>query len=382
MRIVWLLALTASLVACGGDANVRTPTELQSLKSVVAARSQWAMELPSSGYDKTYPRLGMAARAGVLYNVTPVGNVIAQESSAGRVRWNREIGGRISSTPALNEALVFVGTTDGELVALEQIDGKVRWRARLSSEIVAAVAANSDYVVARSVDGRVYGLHAADGSQIWQMQRPVPVLTVYGEGTPVISDDTVLIGFANGRLAALNIDDGTTQWEVTVASPRGRTDLERMVDVDATPLVVDGIVYAGAHQGRIMAVTLDDGRVLWSRDISTLRDMAVVADALYLVDDDSVVHALDRKRGVDLWQQEWLRYRNLTAPVVQAGMLVLADMEGYVHWLAQDNGQMLGRYRVGTSAILAAPLVDQDRIYIRDASGHVEALQLQRKGHS
>jgi outer membrane protein assembly factor BamB len=165
-------------------------------------------------------------------------------------------------------------------------------------------------------------------------------------------------------------------WEIPVAESHGRSEIERIVDVDVQGVVVGKVLYAAAYQGKLVAFNLESGRIVWSREISTYSGMDVDAGAIYLTDEKGNVMALDLNTGASLWQQESLHGRGLTAPSITGKYLAVADFEGYVHWLARDDGRFVARYRQSRSAILARPLADGDTLYVSSQNGGLSALQL------
>ena len=211
----------------------------------------------------------------------------------------------------------------------------------------------------------------------------------------MIAGDIVLSAFDNGRLLAVNLQSGKLLWQTTISIPRGRTDLERMVDIDANPVVVDDTVYVVSYQGRLAAVQLGSGRILWTRDIASYNGMMVDVYRIYLVDSQSMVWALDRFNGATLWKQDALLRRSLTTPRLQNQYVIVADFDGFVHWLRRDNGKLVARLRVNaydysdpdldetqdlqfpkTNNILAPPLVHGNSLIAMDRYGHTEAFDI------
>ena len=208
----------------------------------------------------------------------------------------------------------------------------------------------------------------------------------------------VIIGSDSGKLAALTLKTGTVLWETQIADPRGRTELERMVDIDAQPILMEDVVYVVTFQGRLATVQLDSGRMLWARDISSYSGMALDPYRVYITDSESQVWALNRFNGATLWRQDKLLRRSLTGPVLQGPYLVVADYDGYVHWLKREDGRIVARKRVNqdwheahqedfekvedqfskANNILAAPKEFDSMILVMDRQGHIEAFELER----
>ena len=230
-------------------------------------------------------------------------------------------------------------------------------------------------VVVRTVDGRITGLSAKDGANLWVHDHNVPVLTLRGVGEPVVIDGQVIAGFASGKLIALRLNDGALLWEARVAIPGGRSDLDRVVDIDATLAVGDGVVHVTSYQGNIATVLLRDGRVLWNRDMSSHTGIAADRRNLYVSDDNSHVWALERRSGASLWKQDKLQARAVTAPVVFGNYLVVGDIEGYLHWMSRSDGSFVARVRIDEQGILAPPVRVGDILYVSGKGGTLTALR-------
>ncbi len=374
MRYLWSLSLVWLLVGCSSSGPVHPPTLLEPFAQTVKVNAVWKKRLDSSDLDQVYADLTPVISGSRIYSVAAEGVITALEIERGRAVWEVTLESPLSGGLALNDELLFVGTAEAELLALNKHDGQEVWRAALSSEPLAPPVATESIVIIRTGDGKVYGFNPENGQRLWQVERTVPVLTLRGESRPVLSDELVLVGFPSGRLMAISLYDGSVRWEVAVATPKGRSDLERMVDVDATPLIDRGVVYAASHQGRIVALSLETGSLLWERELSSSAGMTLDSQVLYVTDDEGQVWALDRKSGASLWKQEKLKYRQVTAPRLLDESLVVGDFEGYLHWLSREDGHLMSRYRVSKAAIRVAPLYVDKVLYVRSEGGDLEAL--------
>jgi outer membrane protein assembly factor BamB len=272
--------------------------------------------------------------------------------------------------------VAVVGSRDGQVIALARDTGERLWTASVSSEVLAPPAVGDAIVVVQSVDGRLFGLSIADGKRVWLYERAEPALSLRGTDPPVLITDAVLAGFASGRLAAVRLEDGRPLWETTVAQPRGRNEIERLVDVDVSPLVFSDAIYAASYQGKLVAINPSNGNIQWSRDVSTHSGMVSDGTNLYLSDDRGYVLAFDRRTGASVWKQEALRVRSLNAPVMYADAVVVADYEGYVHWLAREDGRFIARYQIGSSPVRAPGVVAGDTLFVAGISGTLSALRL------
>jgi outer membrane protein assembly factor BamB len=376
MRFVLPVVLIVLLGACSSPGPIYEPTKLEPLKSGLKVKQLWSASTSSSAKDEIYDRLEPVIKDGVLYSVGAKGRLLAVDIIKGKRLWKSKTELVISGGLGVNTNFLFVGSADAEVVAFSRENGEPLWRKSVSSEILSPPVATDSHVIVRCGDGSIYALDAKSGATLWQTQRSVPVLSLRGNATPVIAGDTVFIGMADGRLAALSLYDGGARWETAVVVPQGRTELERMSDVDAKPIVEDDTVYAVAHQGRVVALSTSTGTLKWSHDIGSAAGMALDEHHLYVVDDEDNVWALDRRNGAALWKQDKFKYRNLTAPLRSDDAVVVGDFEGYLHWLSLEDGHILARYQVDNDGLRVSPLEVDGVLYARSRDGKVKALQL------
>lgn len=370
-----LLALPVLLLACSEKGPIREPADLVKVESpVLKPRVLWDSG-PGDGNDGLHTRLRLAVEPDVLLTADIGGDVFALEPKSGRRLWRAETGARIVAGPSVSGALAFVGTLDGEVIALKRADGSVAWRVALSSEVMAPPVSDGRVVVVRCGDGKVFGLNADTGARIWSFDRAVPPLTLRGLSAPLISGGVAYVGLDNGRLAALRLENGEVIWEEVVAAPAGRSELERIVDVDADPLVTGDGIFAVSFGGELAAVSVAEGRVAWRRPIKSYSGVALAGRVLAVTDEDGLIWALDAQTGASLWKQEALKYRRLSAPLVVGDHLVVADFEGYLHWLAPQDGRIIARVRAVDDPV-TAPLVEHDGVlYVLDDDGDVAAVE-------
>jgi len=371
-RTLALVAALGALVACSKDKTVEPPAELVDLNQTLAVQKVWS-EGVGGGGEKLRLALGLAEDSGVLYAASRDGKVRALDADTGRTRWQVDTKADLSAGPAVGDGLVVVGTTSGMVIALEVADGQQRWRAKMSGEVLAAPLVAGDRVVVRSVDGRMRALNAADGSEAWMVEDVVPRLTLRGTSAPVRAGDVVIGGFDSGRIMAVALASGDILWQAQVSSPRGRTELERIADIDSAVRVAGEEIYAIGYQGRIAMVALDTGQVWWARDLSSYRGIGLDDDQLYVATSDGDVVALKRRDGGTVWEQTGLKRRALSTPVTHAGAVVVGDFEGYLHWMDRGSGRFVARQRLGSTRIAATPLVIGDRLFVMDEGGKIAA---------
>jgi outer membrane protein assembly factor BamB len=372
-RTLVVLAALGVLAGCSDkDEVVEKPAELVDLNATLAVQKLWSTSVGGGG-EKLQLALGIAEDSGVLYAAARDGKVRAIDAATGRTRWDADTEAELSAGPAAGGGLLVVGTTGGSVIALEAETGKQRWRVNVSGEVLAAPLVAGDRIIVRSVDGRLRALNAADGKEAWMVEDIVPRLTLRGTSPPVRSGDVVLCGFDSGRVMAVAIGTGDILWQAQVSSPRGRTELERLADIDAAVRVAGDEVYAVGYQGRVAMIALDTGQLWWTRDLSSYSGMSVDDSQLYVANSDGEVVALRRRDGGTVWQQTGLKRRALGTPTVHAGAIVVGDFDGYLHWMDRESGRFVARERPGSERIAAAPVVVGDRLFVMDEGGKVVA---------
>lgn len=367
LPLVALLAL-----GCSKEKDVDPPAELVKFEPVVKVARAWSAG--TRGGDDVL-RLGLrpAVADGRVYVAGHGGDVQALDLASGRVLWRQTTEFEFTGGPAAGEGLVAVGTSAGEVLAFDAQTGAERWRATVGGEVLTAPAIAGGLVVVRTVSGFLHGLRAADGGEAWTYEQLVPRLSLRGNGPPVVSGDMVIAGFDNGKVVALSLAAGELLWTATVAPVHGRTEIERLVDIDAPVQVLGQDVYVAGFQGRVAMLARDSGQIWWGRELSSYRGLAADDDRLYVTASDGAVVALRRRDGTELWRQDQLLRRGLTAPAIEGDMLVVADFEGYLHWLDAASGRLLARAKAGGGRISNAPVAADGLTLVQTDGGDVQA---------
>ncbi len=371
------IAITGLLAACaGGTSNVEPPAPLVSFTPSAKIKTLWSVDV-GKGETKKFIELAPVMHEGTLYAIDINGRVGAYAADTGRQRWHVELNEPVAAAVGFGEGLVLVGTKNANVFALEPGNGKQRWKGTVATEILSRPVADAGIVVVQTIDGRITGLSTQDGRRLWTQQRTEPSLSLRGTATPLINGGIVYTGFASGKLIAVDLESGRPLWERTVARPRGRNEIERLVDVDAPPLIVGDTLFVVSYQGNVVALERTTGRVLWSREGSSYSGMAVGGASLYLTDAEGNVIALDQRSGASLWKQDKLHARLLNAPAVVGEYLAVGDLEGYVHWLAPESGAFVARARVGSGPIRGIATASGNKLYLQDQGGTLAALEIE-----
>lgn len=357
------------------DSNVVPPEPLTEITPSVEIVTVWSRNV-GAGAGRRYLRLRPAVEGNTVFAAEPDGDVTAIDVQTGDELWQSDTDSPISGGPGVGEGIVAVGTSDGEVIALKADTGELAWRQRVSSEVLAAPAIGAGVVVVRTQDGKIVGLAMKDGTRLWVYDRAVPALSLRGTSAPVIADNRmVLAGFDSGLLVALAIADGQLLWESRIATPSGRSELERLVDIDADPVVAGDIAFVVTFQGRVAAVQILDGKVEWRRDMSSHAGLGLATDALLVTDAESLVWAIDRNSSASIWRQDRLARRSLTPPTQFGDHVVVGDYEGYVHFLDRFDGRMAARVQVDSDGLITAPEVVGDLVLFYGRGGTLTALR-------
>ena len=296
----------------------------------------------------------------------------------GKTVWKIDAGQALSAGVGANARLVVVATPKGEVLAFSAEDGKALWKARVSSEVLAAPAVGDDGVAVKSGDNQVFLLDAGDGGRKWVYQRTTPPLSVRSAGSPVFADRYLFVGYPGGKLVALALQNGAPVWEGAVALPKGATELDRVADIVATPVIEGRQICAVAFQGRVACFDMGQGgAMVWSRDISSVSGLAMDGRYLFVSDDKGIVYALDRLSGSSLWKQDKLKNRRLSAPVIRRGLVVVADAEGIVHFLSREDGSFAARLKTDGTPVRAPLQLLGSSVLVQTSGGSVSALEAQ-----
>lgn len=331
-----------------GREPLNAPTELKDITTSINTRIDWSTQTGETGNYDYKPAL----EAGFVYTASVDGDLTKLDASNGSQVWFVNVGEPISGGVGIGGGLVLVGTKRGNVFAYD-VNGKQVWVSKLSSEVLSQPQYSDGVVIARSGDNHIYGLDAIDGTRKWVYERKVPALSLRSSAGIVVDSGAVYAGFSGGKMAAIRADNGSLLWEVTVAVPKGVTEIERIADITSLPVVAGPVVYAVAYQGRVAAVDRVKGKVLWNREISSYTGMSFSNEKIYLSHALGSIYSLDYATGRTFWRQGDLVNRRLTAPAVINNTVVVGDLEGYVHFLGIDDGKFNSRIKVGSKAVMA-----------------------------
>lgn len=379
LRLLSASLLAVSLAGCGfwgGKSDEIEPNKLVSFKAEKKVDVLWSVSV-GSGPGNKFHQLTPAIDDERIFAVDKKGTVFAYQLESGKKLWNVKLKQAIVGGVGAGNAKVAVATEEGEVIVLSAEDGSELWRANVGSEVTAPGQFNRELAVFQLVNGKVIAFDAVTGEQRWAYDSLVPRLTLRGTSTPIVASDVTFAGFASGKLVAIDNTKGTALWESRVALPEGRTELERMVDVDGQPLFVDGTLYATSFQGRLAAINPFRAQILWTQDVSSHRSLAAGFGNLYVSEADGAVQAFDRSTSASVWRQADLANRSITSPAVVGSSVAVADYQGYIHFMSQTDGHFVARYRADSGGVNGDMLVRDDVLYVLGNKGRLVALTLQ-----
>lgn len=374
-RVLLLAAAMLALVACSSkDKKVDEPAKLVDIKNpTVRVQKLWGASVGGGG-KKQRLGLGLGVADDHLYAAGRDGEVAAFDLKSGKQLWRVKTGLELAGGTGVGAGLVVVGSLDGQVVALTADNGAQKWRADVKGEVLSSPAVAERSVIVRTVDGKLRALALDDGKEQWTAEQQIPKLTLRGVAAPIIAHDMAISGFDNGRVLAVSLADGATVWDSPVSPAHGRTELERLNDIDAAVKVVGDDVFVAGFQGRAAMLALDSGQVWWTHELSSYRGVDVDDEQMYVATSLGEVVALKRRSGAEVWRDDSLKHRGLSAPAVVGDYVVVADLEGYVHFFERATGAIAGRAKTSGDRVTNAPLAVNGILYVISDKGDLTAL--------
>ena len=380
MRHLLSLSLAAAMLiaaGCSKDKDVEPPAKLVDFPQTLPVKKIWD-EGVGGGKKQIKLRLGLgpAIDNGLVFAASDKGELVAVSLETGKHVWLKKLKMPLSAGPAAALGMVVVGSSKGGIVAFEGATGKELWRAQVNSELLSAPAIGENVVAMRSVDGRLHGFNAQTGKEVWSVEQQVPRLSLRGTATPVLAKDVAISGFDNGKVMAVSLANGDTVWDTAVASPHGRTELDRLVDIDSAVRVVGENVFTAGYQGRTAMLALDSGQIWWSHEMSSYRGLAADEENIYVTQSDGTVVAMHQRDGSEVWRNEKIKRRALSAPGVLSSAIVIADFQGYVHFLDKNTGALVARAKVAKQRVSSAPATFENTVVVLTDGGTLAAFRV------
>ncbi|MEJ2299158.1 MAG: outer membrane protein assembly factor BamB [Woeseiaceae bacterium] len=378
LRAAGLVAATLLVGGCGvfsdKDESLE-PVKLVDIDETIEVRKIWSARV---GRSTDYLRLALRpdGDGSRVYAAGADGKVSAFDPESGDLVWRTDLELDLSAGPGVGEGYVAVMSKDGFAILLDASDGTERWRTLVDAESLARPLIKDDLVIVQTIDNRLQALSLFDGDSRWSIQQTTPPLTIRGSSSPVAIGTLVVAGFDSGRLVAAELDSGTIVWEAFLSPPQGRSDLDRLADIDGVMAVVGQDLYAAGYQGRLASIAAESGQLLWSREISSMEGVSADWNSLYTTRDTGEIVALTRRAGTETWRNDSLLRREPTLPVPFGTTVVVGDLEGYIHFFNTIDGEPAARERLGGSAISSDPFVIANRLYVQNEAGELGAYEI------
>ena len=354
----------------------REPVELQKINEQVKLKSRWSRGVGDGQGDGLY-KINPVLVDDSIFVASAEGKLASVDPETGRARWKNNLDLALSGGVGHHRDSLFVGASEGLVMRLAADSGEEIWRTVVSGEVLSAPQGDGRYVVAQSYDGKLMGFDYETGEIRWTYTSDVPVLTLRGTGTPMILGDNAIAGFADGKVVAVNLRSGNVAWEARVAIPQGRSEIERIVDVDGTMALQGSELYAASYQGRLAAIDTRSGRRLWQRNVSSVSGVGVGFGNVYVADDDGTVSAFLRNGQGVRWQNIDLGFRELSRPTPVNSYVATVDFEGYLHLLSQVDGEIVGRTKVDSSGARADMIARGNRLFVYTNDGTLKAYDVE-----
>lgn len=376
-RLALTAVIASLLTACTGffdKDNTPTPTPLTPLNAEIKTHQLWSSKI-GNGSGDDYLKLSPTLNGDAIYTSSSNGVITATNKQNGNAFWSVNTKTAITSGPGVGNGIVVVGGLQGDVIALQQIDGRLLWKKTVSGEILAKPAISNNMVVIKTIDGTIHALSARDGNALWSYQQTEPSLILRGSSAPLLRDNLIFVGFANGSLAKIGLRNGQVDWTHPIALPEGGFSIERMIDIDADPVIYGHRIFAATYQGKVASLDWQSGKTLWEHDISSYTGMTADDNTAYISDAKGYIWAFGANSGLVNWRQTQLEARNVSGPAVMGSYVVVGDSEGYLHWLSKRDGHIAAREFAGNT-ILATPIVENNVLYAQTTNGSLVAYTL------
>lgn len=382
LRSVLVMVMLLGLLACGSTSKetdffqVEEPAEKPSVENQTQMVNNWRLKLGDK-IDEGDAILSPALSGAHIYAAATNGRIDKIDVNTGERVWRTELEDvSISAGVSVGSGLVLAGTDQGVVYALNVEDGSINWQAQLTTEILASPVIDNDIVVARSSDGKVYGINPYQGEIVWTISRQLPPLTLRGESKPLVVQGVIIAGFPDGTLAAIEANNGRALWDFPISFQSGNNELDRLADIDTTPLLVGNYVYITSYQEITHALNIVEQRIDWSAEVSSTHPFSYDAAHLYVSDTKGVIHQLNRSSGDSVWTQDGLRLRNTSAPISIGPYVIVGDGDGSLYVMNKTDGGYVAKHKLGANAIIGEPIVDSDIIYFMDSDGAIQSISI------
>ena len=343
-----------SWVKSWGDPEPGDPAPLVEFEESLKVKQIWSTNV-GDGMGKQGLSMAPVFSSGSLFTADHEGRLTVVNAENGAKTLELKTEQAFSGGPGLDDRHIYMGTIDGRVIAYDRNNGAEIWNAQVSSEVLAPPASADGVVVVRCIDGRVFGLDQANGRRIWIYDHSVPLLTLRGNADLLVRAGIAFVGYDDGSVVSLRVDDGSVVWNQTIVSPDGRTELDRLADIGSQMVIIASDLIVSSYKSRVVSIAADSGRLLWFKDISSSTGVQVDRTKLAISEENGDLWMLDRRNGSTVWKLDRMTNRGLSRPVFYGNYVVVGDVEGYLHWIDSDIGSFAARVRPVSYTHLTLP---------------------------
>ncbi|WAT01379.1 outer membrane protein assembly factor BamB [Rouxiella chamberiensis] len=375
------VALLSGCSLFGGEEDVVKMSPLPKVENQFTPTEVWSTSV-GDGVGDYYSHLHPAWKDNTIYAADRFGIVKALDADNGKEKWkvdlsenpgffSSNISAQLSGGVTVDGSNLYIGSEKAVVYSLNTADGTQAWQTKVAGEAISRPVVSDGLVLIHTGNGILQALNQKDGTIAWSANLDMPTLSLRGESAPATAFGAAIVGGDNGRVSAVLMKEGQMIWQQRISEPSGATEIDRLSDVDTTPVIANGVIYTIAYNGNLVAMDLRSGQIMWKREVGSVNNILVEGDRIYLVDQNDRVMALNTEGGVTIWTQSELLHRNLTAPVLYNGFIVVGDAEGYMHWLNTNDGRFVAQQKVDSSGLLSAPVVASDKLVVQAKGGEV-----------
>lgn len=370
-----LLVLFPACSSVTGDGYRRQHRRGQDLTDRAFLSVRWAKTLVHHGIFTYSPEEFAGAAASNqgrrIYIGTSEGRLWALDERHGAPLWEANLGAAVTSPPLVVPALglLYVGAGDGAIHALDLSTGARRWRYRTKGIAYHAPVYADGVIYFTNHRDQLYSLDARTGKWRWSYDRETPeAFTVTGHSGAALAAGRVYAGFSDGTLVCLATRGGEVLWSRSLAG-----SAKESMDVDTTPVLRRGLVYAASMSSGVFALTAEGGALQWRFDVKGVSGITVTSDHVYLASARQGMVALDPD-GRLAWTHR-LPLGSPQAPVVRGRMLAVTFSSGGLVVLDRLTGSLVQRFNPG-GGISGPPLLTRDSLYVLSNRGRMFAMTL------
>ena len=379
-----LILITLSLTACGSFGGSSKKSDIPEIRAAEKPKvdnrtkvsRNWSRNLGKK-IDENAITISPQLYGDKLYAASANGLVHSFVASDGKQVWRTKIKEQITAGVGVGSGMVAVGTSEGKVHTFSSDNGQELWTQQMSSEVLASPVISGQYVLVRTGDGKLAALSTYDGSQVWSISRKLPKLSLRGDSPPLVMDNVVLAGFPDGFMVAVDLQTGRALWNLPVAFAKGRSEIERLSDIDSTPLLVGNNIYVTSYQDVTRSLDMEKQKMSWRADVSSYHPLAYDESNLYITNKEGLVSQINRFDGTIVWTQDALKLRGVSAPASIGPYVAVSDSDGELYLLDKVDGSLAGRHKLGAKSIVGQPIVQGQTMFFIDTSGSLKSINVQ-----